>query len=100
MGNPEFRCDNISHLIFVLFIWSSLTLFVVPLVVKRRPKLKSKYQDRVKKAIEYAKTIESWDDLVDPRTLAFYCLGPDPSPYVLCNLDIEGKKSKCLVRQC
>ena len=63
--------------------------------VKRRPKLKSKYQDRVEKAIEYAKTIKSWDDLVDPLTLAFYCLGSDPSPYILHNLDIEGKKSKC-----
>ena len=44
--------------------------------------------------IEYTKTIESWDDLVDPRTLAFYCLGPDPSSYVLRLIDIEGKKSK------
>ena len=46
----------------------------------------------MEKAIEYAKTIESWDDLVDPRTLAFYCLGPDPSSYMLRLIDIEGKK--------
>ena len=51
--------------------------------MKRRPKLKSKHQVHVEKAIEYALTIESWDDLVDPRTPAFYNLGPDPSPYVL-----------------
>ena len=38
------------------------------------------------------KTIKDWDDLVDPRTLAFYCLGPDPSAFVLCNIDIEEKK--------
>ena len=44
------------------------------------------------KAIEYALTIESWDDLVDPRTLAFYNLGPDPSSYVLRTLSIEEKK--------
>ena len=56
--------------------------------------LKSKYQGRVEKAIEYAKTIESWDDIVDPQTLAFYCLGPDPSSYMLRLIDIEGKKSK------
>ena len=56
--------------------------------------MKSKYQGCVEKAIEYAKTIESWKDLVDPRTLAFYCLGPDPSPYVLRLIDIVGKKSK------
>ena len=63
--------------------------------IKRWPKLKSKYQGRVEKVIEYAKTVESWDDIVDPRTLAFYCLGMDPSLYVLRIIDIEGKKSKC-----
>ena len=56
--------------------------------------MKSKYQGRVEKVIEYAKTIESWEDLVDPRTLVFYCLGPDLSSYVLRLIDIEGKKSK------
>ena len=48
----------------------------------------------MEKAIEYAKVIESWEDLVDPRTLAFYCLGPNPSSYVLRLIEIEGKKSK------
>ena len=48
----------------------------------------------MQKAIEYACMIESWDDLVDSRTLAFYCLGPEPSAFVLRNLNIEGKKSK------
>ena len=62
--------------------------------MKRRPKLKSKYQGGVEKAIEYAKTIESWEDLMDTHTLAFYCLGLDPSQYVLRLIDIEGKKSK------
>ena len=66
--------------------------------MKRRPKLKSKYQGCVEKAIEYAEVIESWEDLVDPRTLAFYCLGSDPSMYVLRLIEIEGKKSKSWVR--
>ena len=84
--------------LFLVFFLSSV--FVVDLlslfcVVKRRPKLKSRYNKRVEKAIEYALTIESWDDLVDPRTLAFYNLGPDPSFYVLHTLSIEEKKSKC-----
>ena len=48
----------------------------------------------MQKAIEYARTVESWDDLVDPRTLAFYCLGSEPSAFVLRILSIEGKKSK------
>ena len=63
--------------------------------VKRQPKLKSRYRERVEKAIEYALTIENWDDLVDPWTLAFYNLGPDPSSYVLRSLGIEEKKSEC-----
>ena len=60
--------------------------------VKRQPKLKSKYQDHVEKVIEYAKTVESWDDLVDPRTLTFYCLGPDLSPYELCIIELKEKR--------
>ena len=96
MGNPKLRCVNVSSLllIFFLLMWPSLTPLVVSLAVKRRPKLKSKYQGRVENAIEYARSIESWEDLVDPRTLAFYCLGPDPSPYILRNIDIKEKKSK------
>ena len=46
----------------------------------------------MQKAIEYAQTIESWDDLVDPHTLAFYCLRSEPSAFFLCNLKIEGKR--------
>ena len=63
--------------------------------VKRRPKLKIRYRECVKKAIKYMETIEDFDDLVDSRTLAFYCLGPELSSFVLRNLDIEEKKSKC-----
>ena len=84
-------------LFFVLHVWSSLTTYSFPFAVKKRPKLKSKYQGRVQKAIEYSKSIESWDNLLDPRTLAFYCLGPDLSPYILRNISIEEKKSKCLL---
>ena len=62
--------------------------------MKRRPKLKSRYIERVEKAIKYALTIENWDDLVDPRTLTFYNIGPDPSAYILRLLRIEEKKSK------
>ena len=71
-----------------------INLLLFPCTVKRRPKLKSKYQGRVEKAIQYAEAIESWEDLVDLRTLVFYCLGLDPSAYVLRLIEIEGKKSK------
>ena len=49
----------------------------------------------MEKAIEYVLTVENWDDLVDPQTLAFYCLRPDSSAFILRNLEIKGKKSKC-----
>ena len=64
-------------------------------VVKRWPKLKSRYKGHVEKAIEYARMIENFDGLVDLRTLAFYCLGPELTTFVLQNIEIEEKKSKC-----
>ena len=72
-------------------------MFVVSCVVKRRPKLKSRYRKRVEAAIEYAKTIDDFDDLVDPRTLALHYLGPEPFSYVLRTIEIEEKKSKYLL---
>jgi len=53
---------------FVYIMLSLTLLFVVSCVVKRRPKLKSRYRQRVDAAIEYAKTIDDFDDLVNPRT--------------------------------
>ena len=40
----------------------------------------------------YARTIEDFDELVDPRTLARHCLGPKPSLYVLQAIDREQRK--------
>ena len=56
--------------------------------------LKSRHKERVEKAIKYALMIESWDDLEDLRTLAFYNLGLDQSRYILHSINIKGKKSK------
>ena len=70
-----------------MFILSSLT----PLSIE----LESKYKKSVEKAIEYVRTIKNFNDLVDLRTPAFYCLGPEPSSFVLQNIEIEQKKSKC-----
>ena len=68
--------------------------------VKKWSKLKSRYKERVEKAIEYAKMIEDWDNLVDLRTLAFYCFGPELSTFVRHNIEIEEKNSKCQARSC
>ena len=39
-------------------------------------------------------TIEDFDDLVESKTLAPYCLGPEPSPFVMHTIEIE-ENSKC-----
>ena len=101
MGDPASRCIvvlfNTLFLRLVLFI-SLLLFFWVPCAVKRRPKFKSRYKQRVQVAIEYAKSIDDFDDLVNPHTLALYCLGPEPSAYVLRTIEREEKKSEYLVR--
>lgn len=77
---------------------SSLTFFsVISYAVKKCLKLKSKYGQHVEAAIEYVKTIDDFDDLVDLQTLALHYLGPEPFTYVLCAIEIEEKKSKCLL---
>ena len=62
--------------------------------VKDRPELESKFKERVQTVIRYARTIENFGDLIDPRTLTRHCLGLEPSLYVLSTLDREEKKRK------
>ena len=68
--------------VFYLFIFT----------IKDRLELESRFAERVRAAIEYVSTI---DDLVDPKTLARHCLGPEPSHYVLHAICHE-EKSKFL----
>ena len=56
--------------------------------------LKSRYKDHIEAVVMYAKTIDDFDDLVDPQTLACHCLGPKPSAFVLQAIAIEDK-SEC-----
>ena len=60
--------------------------------MKECPELEDKFKERVQEAIKYASTIDDFDELVDPRTLARHCLGPKPSDYVLRTIDREQKK--------
>ena len=82
LGAPSFcKCPfllcSFPFLFTYLFIYLLLLTFLPhDCVVKRRPKLKSKYKSRVNVAIEYAKMIDDFDDFVDLRTLARHCLGP------------------------
>ena len=63
-------------------------------VAKEHSELESRYDERVQAAVEYARTIEDFNELINPRTLARHCLGPKPSLYVLSILDREEKKHK------
>ena len=62
--------------------------------MKKRPDLESKFDEWVQAIVKYARTIEDFNELIDPRTLACHCLGPEPSLYVLSALDWEEKKRK------
>ena len=62
--------------------------------MKKRPDLESKFDERVQAAVKYARTIEDFNELIDPCTLACHYLGPDTSLYVLSALDREEKKCK------
>lgn len=70
-------------------------MFIVMCVVKKQSKLKSRYKQRIEAAIEYTRTIDDFDDLVNPQTRALHCLGLEPSVYVLRTVEIEEKMSKC-----
>ena len=65
-----------------LFAWTvraDVVFFFFFLIVKDCPELESRFAERVCVAIEYASTIDDFDDLVDPKTLAHHCLGPETS---------------------
>lgn len=74
---------SLMYFFWLTFCHLLTSLHVILCIVKRWLKLKSMYKQRVEAAIEYARTIEDFDDLVDPQTLAFHCLGPEPSAFVL-----------------
>ncbi|KAL0017640.1 hypothetical protein SO802_004709 [Lithocarpus litseifolius] len=57
-----------------------------------RSELESTFEERVQEAIKYASTIDDFDELVDPWTLAHHCLGSEPSHYVLRTICREEKK--------
>ena len=67
-------------------------LFAVP----QHPRLKKRYQGRVKKVKEYLGTVRDFDDLISPQSLFLHFLGLEPSSKVRKNLEVM-KKSKCVL---
>ena len=77
-----------SSISLIYFFWLTFchlltSLLVILCTVKRQPKLKSRYRQRVEATIEYVRIIEDFNDLVDSRTLAFHYHGLEPSAFVL-----------------
>lgn len=80
----------------LLFPWFVTNLFICCVsAVKKCPKLKSRYKERINVATKDAKSIDDFDDLVNPRTLARHCFGPEPSSFNSHAIEIE-EKIKCL----
>ena len=93
----HFSFSFFNYFFFIrLFAWT-VHPDLVPFffLVKDHLELESRFAEHVRAVIEYASTIDDFDDLVDPRTLAHHCLGPKPSHYVLRAIHRE-EKSKFL----
>ena len=86
------RCS--PFLLFFLLYWPYPDPCVLPFTVKERLELESEFDEWVQAAVQYARMIEDFNELIDPHTLAHHCLGPEPSLYVLSALDREEKKRK------
>ena len=86
----------LSFFVLLLYIYIIVANFPVCCVciVRKRPKLKSRYRSRIKANVEYAKTIDDFGNLVDPQTLARHCFGLKPSAFVLRAIAIE-EKNEC-----
>ena len=85
---------NLVHLPCIFFFLFGLSFyldrpfwpcvcFFFCVIVRDHPKLESRFEERVWAAVEYVSTINNFDDIVDPRTLARHFLGPEPSYYIL-----------------
>ena len=70
---------------------SSDSPFPICFVVFEFPELEDHYQVRVQATLEFALTIEDFDDLVDPCHLYDCCLGPEPFAFVLKKIIQEEK---------
>ena len=104
LESPKSRCIIsllvLFHSLFCSFIYIYIYIIVAnfPIycvcVVRKRPKLKSRYRNRIKATVEYVKMIDDFGNLVDPQTLARHCFGLEPSAFVLRAIAIE-EKNEC-----
>lgn len=101
-GKSRDYCENGKSLClvrtFIFFFYSSLFNFCLHnpvsfliFAVSNRLELEGQYCERVHATLAFAKDIEDFDDLVDPRHLFDYYLGPEPWRYVLEKIHREEK---------
>ena len=74
-----------------LFFFFFSFFFLICFAISDRLELEDHYQGRVQVALEFALTIEDFDDLVDPHHLYNCCLGLEPSAFVLKKIAWEEK---------
>ena len=85
---PQLGAFALHFFFFLVYLFTWIVPFDLVCVfffflVRDHPKLESRFEERVWAAVEYVSTIDNFDDIVDPRTLARHFLGPEPSHYIL-----------------
>ena len=98
VGGRPFNLVYLPRIFFSLVCFSfgssilTLCIFLCSyFTIKDHPKLEGRFEEHICAAVEYASTIDDFDDLEDPRTLARHYSGPEPSPYVLHAICCEEK---------
>ena len=61
-----FLCQSFVIHTFAHILSPLTLLFVFSCTVKKWPKLKSRYRQRIEAAIDYTRTIEDFENLIDP----------------------------------
>ena len=88
-----------SNLLVKIFLLSNPSsnpfFFFLFFTAKALPKLKSRYKGHLKVTSDYARTIEDFDKLFDPRTLSRHFLGLEPSLFILRAIKKEEKSKLC-----
>lgn len=88
------------HILFIVFLVFSFnlclynpTFFFFFLAISNCPKLEGPNYEWIQAALAFAQEIEDFDDLIDPHHLFAYCLGHEPTQYVLEKI-LQEEKSK------
>ena len=101
MGSPLSWC--VPLFLFIKQIVFSFTIFLISFLppfftIVDPPLLEEHYQGWIKATLEFALTIDDFDELVDPHCLYECCPGPEPFAYVLKKIAQEEKSRFLILR--